>query len=69
MERNRYATCLRMAAGVEGGAMQEKELCAKAALLLADLDVAKLDAQMADHPPGTFQNVKLHILHDLTLLP
>ena len=67
-ERNRCATCLRRAVGLEGGIMQEKELCAKAALLLADLDAAKLDVRMGVQPPGAIQNLKLHILQDLALL-
>ena len=68
-ERDRCATCLRLASGARGGLMQEKELQAKSALLLADLDVARVDLQTIAYPPALLETIRLHILQDLKLLP
>ena len=67
-ERNRCAIQIRLVIGGQGGIMQEKELCAKANLLLADLDVARVDYQAADYAQDAYQTIKRHINHDLSLL-
>lgn len=68
-ERNRCISCLRLAVGVQGRIQPEQELCAKATLLRADLDVAKMDAQAVGVSPNLLPTLRLHILKDLTLLP
>ena len=67
-ERDRCASCLQLATGRQPGVMREKELFAKAALLLADLDPEKVPAGSTGYSPDVLQNIRLHILQDLAHL-
>ena len=68
-ERNRCISCLRLAAGSKDATLHERQVIARAGILLADLDVGRVDATMADCSPQGYETLRLHVLADLRYMP
>lgn len=68
-KRNHCITALRLAAGATGGVVLEQELKARAAMLLADLDVARIDIPDPDFTSEHYTLLIQHINHEMGMVP
>ena len=68
-ERNRCIACLRLAAGSKGATLHERQVIAKAMILLADLDVGRVDTTGMDDGPQRCQILLPHVVADLRYMP
>lgn len=68
-ERNRCIACLRLAAGSKGATLHERQIIVQAMILLADLDVSRVDTTGMDDGLQRCQTLQPHVLADLRYMP
>ncbi len=68
-ERNRCISCLRLAAGSKDATLHERQVFMQAMILLANLDVSRVDTTGMDDGLRRCQILQPHVLADLRYMP